>query len=82
MTTTNKLPVIDQHDRDGDIIGYATTAEEAATITRNSFLQSNPDEDEISKFDANNTVYWYSADTQDFDMIDDADLENGYWAQP
>lgn len=82
MKKSTKLPVIDQHDRDGDIIGYAENAEEAATIMRNNFLKADPDADEIATFDASNAVYWYDKETEDFLNVEDADLEDGYWANP
>jgi hypothetical protein len=81
MTNQKTLfPVIDQHDRDGQIIAYASTEQEAESILRADYLNCDPDADEIKAFDARNNVSWYS-DAQQFDHIDDADLVNGYWAQ-
>ena len=42
MTNEIKIPVIDQHDRDGAIIGYASTAQEAAEMNGNSVCTRTP----------------------------------------
>ena len=81
MTNEIKIPVIDQHDRDGAIIGYASAAQEAAEMIRDYFLQGEPDADELAAFDAGNHVYHYSADTQTFSEVSDSEISGGYWAQ-
>lgn len=77
-----KLPVIDQHDRDGEVIGFAETAEEAQAMSRGHFLKGEPDDDEIAEFDARNAMYQYGQGTQSFEQISDKDLAHGYWAHP
>lgn len=77
MTHTKKLPVIDDHSRDGWIIGYAETSEQATAILRAHQLDAcdgEPDESTAG------SVHWYSKGTQAFNEIEDADLVNGYWA--
>lgn len=75
-----EYPVIDQHDRDGDIIGFAATAGEAQQMLRDLYLQADPDADELARFDRHNMVNLYSADTQKFSNIDDNEIVSGYWA--
>ena len=76
--TTEKLPVIDQHDRDGEIIGYAANEAEAAAILLEVYMWGCPDKDELANFDA--TANYYVADTQTFNLIKDEDIAEGYYA--
>ncbi len=73
-----RLPVIDQHDRDGEICGYAANETEAAAILLEEYKLGDPNEDELAAFDS--TANYYSADTQTFILISDEDIAEGYYA--
>ena len=73
-----KLPVIDQHDRDGEIIGYAANETEAAAILLEAYKRGDPDRDELANFDS--TANYYTTDTQTFILISDAATASGYYA--
>ena len=73
-----KLPVIDQHDRDGEIIGYAANETEASAILLEAYKRGDPDRDELANFDS--TANYYAADTQTFILISDAATASGYYA--
>jgi len=76
--TAENLPVIDQHDRDGEIIGYAANETEAAAILLEAYKRGDPDKYELANFDA--TTNYYVANTQTFNLISDEDIAEGYYA--
>jgi hypothetical protein len=87
MAKTNqaaKLPVLDQHTKDADVIGYAATADQAAEILMSHFAEVGNGPSDIMTFKLEGVFNMKLrslgyAGTPTYRNIDHADLENGFW---
>jgi hypothetical protein len=77
-----KFPVLNNHNKDADIIGYAETVEEAEAIAEKVLRDCGNDDDDIADLKQIG-VLTYNLQTghsgQSYDNIDTDDLKNGFF---
>lgn len=80
MTTTT-FPVLDQDNRDAEIIGHASSEAEAQAIALSHYLLCDPDADEIAAFKSENVMNFRGSALNDrYENIGEVGLASGYFA--
>jgi len=78
------FPVLDDHTRSAEIIGFASTAQEAQQIAEQALRDAGNDDEDISKLKSEGVLTYNfrsgtSVHQDQYDDIEQDDLKNGFF---